>query len=61
MYEKNKFKELIKLLRDTGKDKIMERVNLIKNKDANLPNDVLTNILESYSKSMNFNTNFLLF
>lgn len=48
MYEKRKIKKMLKILRDNGKEKIMERVNLFKNKDFNLPNDILTNILESY-------------
>lgn len=53
MYEKRKIKKMLKILRDNGKEKIMERVNLFKNKDFNLPNDILTNILESYSNLAN--------
>jgi hypothetical protein len=53
MYEKRKIKKMLKILRDNGKEKIMERVNLFKNKDSNLPNDILTNILESYSNLAN--------
>ncbi len=45
-----KLKQLNKFLRDTGRQKIMERIKMIENKDVtNLPDDILTNILKSCS------------
>lgn len=43
------FKHMIRILRETGRDRILERIKAFKN-DEPLPNDILTSILTNYSK-----------
>ena len=42
---------MVRFLRDVGKEKILERIEMFKNQDPNLPDDILTNILKSNSKN----------
>ena len=49
--EQKRFKKMVKFLRDVGKEKILERIEMFKNQDPNLPDDILTNILKSNSKN----------
>jgi hypothetical protein len=41
-------KTFIKYIRDTGKDKILERLKALKNKE-HVPSDILSSILNSWS------------
>ena len=43
---------MVEFLRDVGKEKILERIEMFKNQDPNLPDDILTNILKSNSKNL---------
>ena len=48
---KYRLRKMIKFLREVGKEKILERIEMFKNQDPNLPDDILTNILKSNSKN----------
>ncbi len=43
------FKQLIEYIRNVGKEKILERLNAIKNEE-HIPTDILSTILKSWSK-----------
>lgn len=45
--EVREFKKHVRFLRNTGKEKILERIEMLKNQDPNLPNDILTDILKA--------------
>jgi cholesterol 24(S)-hydroxylase len=45
--KKLKLRRLNGILRNTGREKILERINNFKNEDPNLTNDILGNILKS--------------
>ena len=52
--DKKRFKISNKILREAGREKILERIQMLQNQDSNLPNDVLTRILKSYGLQINF-------
>lgn len=47
---KYRLRKMNNFLRGVGKEKILERIEMFKNQDPNLPDDILTNILKSNSK-----------
>ena len=52
--EVKEFREIIKYLRDMGRNKILERVNAFKNNE-HMPDDILSSILSDMSNDIQNN------